>query len=354
MSNKPVFVATHPRACSTAFERVFMTRRNSIQTIHEPFGDAFYYGPERMGTRFENDEEARQQSGFAESTFKTILDRIERESAEGKRVFIKDITHYLLPPNHQEARLAPSLQKIKRGVGTNKASGGVGSDEDVRPDYDSGNSKTEGKNPTVVPREVLEKFHFTFLIRHPRSAIPSYYRCCIPPLVERTHFTPFMPEEAGYDELRRLFDYLKDEGIVGPKIAGRDGELKEGQVEICVIDADDMLDDPEGILRQYCESIGLDFSQAMLQWDSEESHAFAKEQFEKWNGFHDDAINSTDLKPRAHKHKPKSEEELYAEWIEKYGQEAADLIKTTVDANVADYEYLKQFAVKQKRRDSIA
>ncbi|CAK1362223.1 hypothetical protein CB0940_02497 [Cercospora beticola] len=381
MSNKPVFVATHPRACSTAFERVFMTRRNSIQTIHEPFGDAFYYGPERMGTRFENDEEARKQSGFAESTFKTILDRIERESAEGKRVFIKDITHYLLPPNHQQARLAPSLQTIKRGVGTNNASinGGVGSDRDAAADTDSGvgftpsnsrpespnspskaapfpyeNSKTEGKNPTVVPREILEKFHFTFLIRHPRSAIPSYYRCCIPPLVERTQFTPFMPEEAGYDELRRLFDYLKDEGIVGPKIAGRDGELKEGQVEICVIDADDMLDDPEGILRQYCDSIGLDFSQAMLQWDSEESHAFAKEQFEKWNGFHDDAINSTDLKPRAHKHKPKSEEQLYAEWVEKFGQEAADLIKKTVDANVADYEYLKQFAVKQKRRDSIA
>ncbi|KAI5357902.1 Putative P-loop containing nucleoside triphosphate hydrolase [Septoria linicola] len=377
MSNKPVFVATHPRACSTAFERVFMTRRNSIQTIHEPFGDAFYYGPERMGTRFENDESARQQSGFAESTFKTIMDRIERESAEGKRVFIKDITHYLLPPNHQAARLAPSLHKIKRGVGTNKSSvlGGVSGDENVTADHDSGVvvtpessrpqtpgsppfpyelSEQEAKNPTVVPREILEKFHFTFLIRHPRSAIPSYYRCCIPPLVERTNFTPFMPEEAGYDELRRLFDYLKDEGLVGPKVTAREGELKEGQVEICVIDADDMLDDPEGILRQYCDSIGLDFSTAMLQWESEESHAFAKEQFEKWNGFHDDAINSTDLKPRAHKHKPKSDEQLYAEWVEKYGQEAADLIKKTVDANVADYEYLKQFAVPQKRRDSIS
>jgi hypothetical protein len=162
-------------------------------------------------------------------------------------------------------------------------------------------SKAEEKNPTVMPREILEKFHFTFLIRHPRSAIPSYYRCCIPPLVERTGFTPFMPEEAGYDELRRLFDYLKDTGLIGPKIASRqNAELKEGQVEICVIDADDMLDDPEGILRQYCDSIGLDFNQEMLKWESEESHAFAKEQFEKWNGFHDDAINSTDLKPRAH------------------------------------------------------
>lgn len=59
-----------------------MTRRNELQTIHEPFGDAFYYGPERMSARFENDEAARQASGFADSTFKTVFDRIEREAAE--------------------------------------------------------------------------------------------------------------------------------------------------------------------------------------------------------------------------------------------------------------------------------
>ena len=59
-----------------------MTRRNSLSTIHEPFGDAFYFGPERMGSRFEDDEKAREESGFADSTFKTILDRIEREAAD--------------------------------------------------------------------------------------------------------------------------------------------------------------------------------------------------------------------------------------------------------------------------------
>lgn len=62
--------------------QVFMTRRNSLQTIHEPFGDAYYFGPERMGSRFEDDEKAREESGFADSTFKTILDRIEREAAD--------------------------------------------------------------------------------------------------------------------------------------------------------------------------------------------------------------------------------------------------------------------------------
>ena len=59
-----------------------MTRRKSLQTIHEPFGDAFYYGPERMSARFEADEKDRETSGFADSTFKSILDRIEREAAE--------------------------------------------------------------------------------------------------------------------------------------------------------------------------------------------------------------------------------------------------------------------------------
>jgi len=347
-----------------------MTRRKDIQTIHEPFGDAFYYGPERMGTRFENDEEAREKSGFADSTFKTIMDRIEREASEGKRVFIKDITHYLLPPNQQDARIAPSLGRVKRGVGTNGlpiiddadgASNGSSSDHDSgivaddptadspakSPPFPYEGGSIEKNNPTVVPKAILEKFHFTFLIRHPRASIPSYYRCCVPPLVERTGFTPFMPEEAGYDEVRRVFDYLKDEGLIGPKIAGQDNaELKPGQVEICVLDADDMLDDPEGTLRQYCQSIGVDFTKEMLLWDDEESHAHAKAEFEKWNGFHDDAINSTDLKPRQHKKTPKSDEQLYKEWCDKFGEEAADVIKQTVEENVPDYEYLKQFAIK--------
>jgi len=213
---------------------------------------------------------------------------------------------------------------------------------------------SEPSNPTVVPREILERFHFTFLIRHPNRAIPSYYRCCIPPLVERTGFNPFMPSEAGYDELKKLFDYCKDTGLVGPKICGqgegavdqKNAESQDSGIEICVIDADDLLDDPEGILRKYCESIGLDFRPEMLTWDNEEDHEFAREQFEKWNGFHDDAIHSKDLKPRVHKHKPKSDEEMYAEWVEKYGKEPADMIRRCVADNVETYEYLKQYAIK--------
>ena len=40
-------------------QQVFMTRRDELKCIHDPFGDAFYYGPERLSDRFADDEEAR-------------------------------------------------------------------------------------------------------------------------------------------------------------------------------------------------------------------------------------------------------------------------------------------------------
>ncbi|KAF2756943.1 hypothetical protein EJ05DRAFT_48418 [Pseudovirgaria hyperparasitica] len=359
MSNKPIFVATHPRACSTAFERVFMTRRDILQCVHEPFGDAFYFGPERLSDRYEQDQKAREESGFEGSTYRTIFQRIAKESTEGKRLFIKDITHYLVPPNGKPATIAPSLVNYKRGVGTTQEGLPAPDGEPFKAKavniapypYDT---NSEEANPSVVPEELLKQFHFTFLIRHPKFSIPSYWRCTIPPLDDVTGFYNFMPCEAGYDELRRVFDYLRERNIVGPRIAGHT-ETTNGDtngtngnhtdnVEICVIDADDLLDNPSSIINQYCATTGVEYKPEMLTWDTEEEHSIAKAAFEKWKGFHEDAINSTELKARVHK--TKSDDEIYADWIKKYGTEAAKSIKACVDQNVADYEYLKKFAIK--------
>lgn len=155
----------------------------------------------------------------------------------------------------------------------------------------------------MVPEEILKKFHFTFLIRHPRSSIPSYFRCTIPPLNKVTGFYNFDPSEAGYDELRRVFDFLKSRGHVGPAIAGEhNGNLPKGEVSITMIDADDLLDNPNGIIEAYCKEVGMDYDPGMLNWDTEEDHAQAKRAFEKWRGFHNDAIESSSLKPRESKH----------------------------------------------------
>ncbi|MCJ1424825.1 hypothetical protein MMC29_002713 [Sticta canariensis] len=251
--------------------------------------------------------------------------------------------------------IAPSLCRIKRGVGTAEPVTNGGPNGTTGPPYPY-HTDPEPNNPTVIPRVILEGFHFTFLIRHPRSSIPSYYRCTVPPLDEVTGFHDFMPSEAGYDEVRRLFDYLRSINQIGPHIAGREIEKVEtngnsntngdsSQVEICVLDADDLLDNPSGIIEAYCRSVGIDYHHDMLKWDSEDDHHDAIEAFAKWKGFHEDAINSTELKARLHTKKIKSDDDQDSEWREKFGEKGAKIIRDSVNANIKDYEYLKQFAL---------
>lgn len=336
-----------------------MTRRDTLSCVHEPFGDAFYFGPERLSSRFEEDVRAREESGFSNATYQTIFDNIEHRQSEGKRILIKDIVHYLVPPEGKPATIAPSLQRIKRGVGTSghgsaEINGAMATNSTPYAPYPFA-TQGEPDNPTVIPAELLAKFHFTFLIRDPHSSIPSYYRCTIPPLDDVTKFYEFYPSEAGYDEVRRVFDYLRKIGHIGPRLNGKtvdprheqvDGCKLEGVVDICVLDADDLLDNPAGFIKAYCKSVGVKYEPEMLCWDGEEHQNYAKAAFEKWKGFHEDAINSTELRARAHKKQRKTELEWDAEWKEKYGAKAAKVIRETVDKNMDDFKYMKQFALK--------
>lgn len=75
-------MTTHPRACSTAFERVMMTRPELLTCVHEPFGEAFYYShAERLGSRYGLDSDqmrqAREDSGHSLATYRGVFDQIE-------------------------------------------------------------------------------------------------------------------------------------------------------------------------------------------------------------------------------------------------------------------------------------
>jgi hypothetical protein len=59
-----------------------MTRHDQLTCLHEPFGDAFYFGPERLSPRYENDVKAREESGFSHATWQSIFDHIERRESE--------------------------------------------------------------------------------------------------------------------------------------------------------------------------------------------------------------------------------------------------------------------------------
>ena len=208
------------------------------------------------------------------------------------------MAQYWMPgPDRTSASIAPSLVSYRRGVGTkSESSSANGSDanSDVGSVHETG-------NPTAIPDALLRKYHFTFLIRHPRSSVPSYYRCTIPPLNEMTGFEYFDPSEAGYKELRALFDYLVEKGHIGPKRAGveatgyhetngANGAMgvngiavkneEDGMVDICVVDADDMLDNPNGIIEAYCKSVGVESDPGMLKWEDEATQVHAKECFE--------------------------------------------------------------------------
>jgi hypothetical protein len=236
------------------------------------------------------------------------------------------MAQYWIPPNGKSATVAPSLSNYKRGVGTDTtALSPVQSYKSDGPPFPY-NTKGEPNNPTVIPADLLATYHFAFLIRHPKHSIPSYYRCTIPPLDKMTGFYNFRPDEAGYVELRQLFDYLRGEGQIGPKFAGQtessetngthgtngvngtngtngtngDANGHSARVEICVIDADDLLDNPAAMIQAFCKSTGIRWEPEMLKWDTEIDQKIATEAFEKWKGFHEDALDSTELRARTH------------------------------------------------------
>ena len=69
-----------------------MTCRDTLQCVHEPFGDAWYFGPERLSDRYGGDGKAREASGFTDSTYRTVFESIERENTEVGFPFLPLIT----------------------------------------------------------------------------------------------------------------------------------------------------------------------------------------------------------------------------------------------------------------------
>ena len=85
-------------------------------------------------------------------------------------------------------------------------------------------------------------------------------------------------------------------------MADEGAELKDGEVSITVIDADDLLDKPYEVIEKFCKATGIEYSPDMLTWGDDAGQKHVEEAFEKWNGWHHDAIKSTSLKPRAAAH----------------------------------------------------
>ena len=232
------------------------------------------------------------------------------------------MAYHIVPPSHSPNAIAPSLQHRFK--------------------------PQDPPNPSILPSSLLNVLQFVFLIRDPSASIPSLYRCFIPPLSEQTGEHTLDPSELGYREVRLLFDYLYPPASRSPSLSAKDDAPHTRAI---LIDADDLLSHPDSIVRSVCQLVGLPYSSSMLSWATLEDYNYAKSLFEKYAGYHEDALNSTGLRGKTadedrRGRKAKTREEEDAEWTERYGNKAAMEIRNAVDLCRDDYEYLREFRIR--------
>lgn len=227
-----------PRTLSTCVERAFI-ENPSIQVQHEPFGTPFYWSEDAQ-----SDREAKK-GGKRHPTYATVADEVLLSlPPEGKQfVFSKNLSYYIAP--HCIEQLADWQQRA------------------------------EEAGDTVV---------HCFMMRHPAKAISSlYYKSVIDN--EKTGYTHFDAVEAGFEQMWDLLRHVDQSGACP-----------------AIIDADDLLEDPPGVMKAFSEAVGLPFQESMLSWAA----GPVKELESPFSGWTEDVQRSTGIQRRDKRSPPPS------------------------------------------------
>ena len=112
-------------------------------------------------------------------------------------------------------------------------------------------------------------FTHAFLIRDPAKTITSMY----------DKWPDFNEAEVGFPEQRRLYDRLIGRYGIAPP----------------VIDSDDLLENPHGMIKKFCDAVGIPFLPEALTWEPG-----ARDEVSWWDSgaFHANLRNSDGLKPQ--------------------------------------------------------
>jgi hypothetical protein len=101
-----------------------------------------------------------------------------------------------------------------------------------------------------------------FLIRHPRQTIASYYA-----------INPEMTcDQVGFEALFELFEAVREQ---------------TGQTPL-LIDAEDLMSDPEAVISAFCHHVGIDFKAEALAWRPQ-----ARDEWQPTERWHRDASASS-------------------------------------------------------------
>lgn len=207
-----IFMWTTARCLSTVIERPFLQKSN-IKVVHEPFSNAYYFGPEKTSNRYDHEDKWKNE------TYQNISNKLQQKYDGYDTVFIKDMAY----------NIKKQYNLISNG------------------------------------------FVHTFLIRNPLKVGQSLNK-----LISTSndpHISFFDPIEMSFDAIYDLYKYVTD-------------VLKQPSI---IIDADDVLNNPQHILSMYCNKVGIEFTDNMLTWEA----TLPNPDWLVWEGWHDDAISCT-------------------------------------------------------------
>jgi hypothetical protein len=153
--------------------------------------------------------------------------------------------------------------------------------------------------PLMGP-EFVSRFRNTFIIRDPKYVIASLSRI----------WPDFTLEETGFEQLYRLFRYATD---VDPE-------------DVVAVDAMTFSENPVGVLSAYCEHLQIPFRTDSLSWQPREVR-----RWESWEGWHEEAQQSTGIKPAERKDPvlPSELQNAYEYCLPYYYQLAAKAVPVT-------------------------
>ena len=167
----------------------------------------------------------------------------------------------------------------------------------------------------------FKNFKHTFLIRNPNKAVLSSYKGVASPKLTTWDF--FDPVEGGFKPMFEFFQFVRSHLDPSP----------------VVVDADDLLDNPEGIMQSYCEALGLEYQENMTKWNPGPVPSWENCPCMCW-GWHDVVLKSSGI---GITRKNKSEDEVAFD-MEYIPVEVVD----TIEMSMPHFEALYSFRIHAK------
>lgn len=244
-----VLLWTAPRCVSTAFERAIMTLNNT-KVFHEPYSNAYYFGPERQSTRYASTPVNPKE------TYHHIKSVLCKDYDGIEVIFSKDMAYAI------------------------------------------------DKNFDIFLDEDFKDFKHSFLIRDPCKAIPSLYQASTNPKL--TGWDYFDPEEAVFRQMYEFYNFVVENLDANP----------------VVVDADDLLDEPDETMKSYCNAVGMTYEPHMTTWEPG-----PVADWNVWSGWHENALKSSGFTPRIKKHTQPKPQPNHPEEVLKAIEEARPYYK---------------------------